>query len=166
MEPARPEMSCTRLKITCWRCRLAEHMNGEAEDSIAKANARFYRALESGSLEQMDEIWLHDDCTRCVHPGWEMISGWERVKKSWARIFESGQRMRVSPTELQIWTLGEVACVTCKENITIFDDASFDSAQAVATNVFVLSDGIWLMMVHHSSPVPVLVPDAATDTIQ
>ncbi len=140
-------------------------MNGEAED-IERANARFYQALESGSLEDMNEIWLHDDCARCVHPGWAMISGWKRVKKSWERIFESGQRIRVAPTEFQVWTSGEVACVTCKENITIFDDVSFDSTQAVATNLFVRSGGVWLMMVHHSSPLPVLAPDAATDTIQ
>lgn len=141
-------------------------MNGETEDRIEEANAEFYRALESGSLERMDEVWLHDESARCVHPGWEMISGWGRVRKSWERIFASGQKMRVAPTELQIWTSGDVACVTCKENITIFDDASFDSAQAAATNLFVRRGGLWLMLVHHSSPVPVLVPDPATDTIQ
>ena len=141
-------------------------MNRKAEDPIEQANADFYRALESGSIERMNEIWLHDESARCVHPGWEMITGWARVKKSWERIFESNQKIRVCPTDLRIWTLGKVACVTCKENITIFDDASFDSAQAAATNLFVRRGGLWLMLVHHSSPVPVLVPDPATDTIQ
>ena len=141
-------------------------MNKDPVDPIREANAQFYSALDSGSVELMDRVWLHDESARCVHPGWEMISGWERVKKSWERIFASGQKMKVAPTDLQVWTTGEVACVTCNENITIFDDTSFDSALAVATNLFVRREGHWLMIIHHSSPVPVVVTDPATETIQ
>ncbi|PYP88053.1 MAG: DUF4440 domain-containing protein [Blastocatellia bacterium AA13] len=156
-----------RLNPAFGQCSLAKlAMNEESDEQIEEANARFYRALESGSIQLMDELWLHDESARCVHPGWDMISGWERVKKSWERIFESGQKIKVAPTDLQIFRAGEVACVTCKESITIFDEDSFDSALAVATNLFVRNGSDWLIMLHHSSPVPILVPDTATDTIQ
>jgi len=133
---------------------------------VEAANTAFYRALESGSVEMMDQIWEHGDRVRCVHPGWEMIAGWTKVRESWTRIFESGQKMRVSPTDISIRGVGDLAFVTCTENIAVFDETSFDSAQAAATNLFVRNDGLWLMIHHHASPIPMLVPDTSSDTIQ
>jgi hypothetical protein len=138
----------------------------EDTGKIEAANKAFYRALESGSLEMMDEIWEHGDGVRCVHPGWEMITGWTRVRDSWTKILENGQKMRVSPTDVWVRMVGDIAFVTCTENITVFDETSFDTAQAVATNLFVRIDDRWLMIHHHASPVPMLVPDTSSDTIQ
>jgi hypothetical protein len=61
---------------------------------------------------------------------------------------------------------GEVALLTCTENITVFAEDSFDTVQALATNVFILSGGRWLMVHHHASPVPAIVPDQSSDVIQ
>lgn len=141
-------------------------MNGEERMEIEAANTAFYRALESGSLEMMDEIWEHGERVRCVHPGWEMIAGWSRVRESWTKIFENGQKMRVSPTDVWVRIVGDLAFVTCTENITVFDETSFDSAQAAATNLFVRAQDRWLMIHHHASPIPMLVPDTSSDTIQ
>jgi ketosteroid isomerase-like protein len=136
------------------------------ELSIEEANAAFYRAIESLDIERMDEVWAHESWVRCVHPGWEMISGWRRVRESWARIFEDGQRMRISPSALTVNTEGDFAWVTCMENITVFEETSFDSVQAVATNLFIRRQGRWLMVHHHASPVPMIVADNSSDTIQ
>jgi hypothetical protein len=59
-----------------------------------------------------------------------------------------------------------LAWVICTENITIFNDSSFDSAQAVATNLFIRREGRWLMVHHHASPIPVIIPDDSSDIIQ
>ena len=133
---------------------------------IEAANGAFYRALESGVMERMEAVWAHEDWVRCVHPGWEMIVGWARVRESWETIFEGGQHMRASPSEVSVRVLGELAWVSCLENITVFNESSFDSAQAAATNLFVRRDAGWLMVLHHASPIPVIIPDAASDVIQ
>src|SRR5262249_54611161 len=144
----------------------ARQMSEETRTNIREANSLFYRALESNNIERMDTIWAHEDWVKCVHPGWDAITGWNRVRESWARIFESGQKMRASATDVSIHTVGDFAWVTCTENITVFNDASFDSAQAAATNLFIYRDGRWLMVHHHASPVPFIVPDNSSDVIQ
>jgi hypothetical protein len=139
-------------------------MKGTAE--IEKANTAFYRALESGAIEQMDEVWAHENWVRCVHPGWNVVAGWHRVRESWEMIFDGGQRMRVSATDVSVQTAGEFAWVTCTENITVFGETAFDSAQAVATNLFIRREGRWLMILHHASPIPMIVADNSSDVIQ
>jgi ketosteroid isomerase-like protein len=116
----------------------------------------------------MDRVWLHEDWVRCVHPGWEMIVGWRRVRDSWRTIFEGGQNMRIFPSDVWVRTFGDLAWVTCTENITLFeeDEGNFESAQAAATNIFIRKQGRWLMVHHHASPLPAIVPENVTNTIQ
>ena len=134
--------------------------------SIEEANAAFYRAIESQDLERMTEVWAHESWVKCVHPGWEIISGWRRVRESWSRIFEEGQSLRISPASVSVIREGDFAWVTCLENITVFEETSFDSVQAVATNLFIHRQGRWLMVHHHASPLPMIVADNSSDTIQ
>jgi ketosteroid isomerase-like protein len=141
-------------------------MNTEDRISVEQANTAFYRALESGMIERMDEVWAHDTWVRCVHPGWDMLTGWNQVRESWVMIFEGGQKMRASPSDVWVYVSGDFAWVICTENITIFNESSFDSAQAAATNLFIRRDGRWLMVHHHASAIPVIVPDDSSDTIQ
>jgi hypothetical protein len=141
-------------------------MKTEGKDIIEEANAEFYRAIESSSIERMEQVWAHEDWVRCVHPGWDLISGWNHVRESWIRIFEGGQKMRISPSEVMIGHLGELAWVTCNENITVFAEDSFDSVQAVATNLYMRAGDSWRMVHHHASPVPAIVPDQSSDIIQ
>src|SRR6201991_3047616 len=141
-------------------------MSGEGKILIEQGNAGFYRALESNLLERMEEVWAHEDWVRCVHPGWDLIVGWPRVRESWEMIFEGGQRMRASPSEVWVQVIGDLAWVTCLENITVFGESSFDSAQAAATNLFISRDNRWLMVHHHASPIPMIVPDASSEVIQ
>jgi SnoaL-like protein len=141
-------------------------MSSESKISVEQANAAFYRALESGVIERMDEVWAHESWVRCVHPGWDMIIGWQRVRESWDMIFDGGQKMRASPSDVWVSITGDLAWVTCTENITVFNEASFDSAQAAATNLFINQNDRWLMIHHHASPIPVIVPDSSSDIIQ
>jgi ketosteroid isomerase-like protein len=141
-------------------------MSGDEDKAIETANADFYEALELASVERMEGVWLHEEWVRCIHPGWDLIVGWRRVKESWERIFENDQTMKVSPSDVWVSLSGELAWVTCTEHITVFNESSFDSVQAVATNMFVRRDGRWLMAHHHASPVPMVVADVSTQTIQ
>jgi ketosteroid isomerase-like protein len=141
-------------------------MKTTVEIEVEAANERFYKTLDSASLEAMDKLWLHEDWVRCVHPGWDVLKGWNDVRESWDKIFQNEQRMKISPDDVSVRPLGEVALVTCIENIMVFQGADFDSMQAIATNVFVNKGGTWLIAHHHASAIPVIMPDSATDTIQ
>jgi ketosteroid isomerase-like protein len=94
------------------------------------------------------------------------LTGWQRVRDSWEMIFQSGQKLRAAPSNVWVQIDGNLAWVTCTENITVFNESSFDSALAAATNLFLNHEGRWLMVHHHASPIPIVVPDNSSDTIQ
>jgi ketosteroid isomerase-like protein len=60
-------------------------------------------------------------------------------------------------TDVEVSVHGDVASVTCMENVLTADehtaDASFIGARAVATNVFVRERDTWRLWIHHASPV-------------
>lgn len=138
------------------------------ELAVAQANDRFYTALEAGDLEEMEAVWLHTDWVKCVHPGWNLIIGWDEVYDSWQRIFENSSGMRVSAREVRIRTHGDFAWVSCTENLAIFLDSSSApvTATTTATNLFQRIDAAWLMVHHHASPTPASELIASTNTIQ
>ena len=138
------------------------------ELAVAEANERFYTALEDGDLQAMEAIWLHEDWVKCVHPGWELIIGWDGVSDSWRRIFENTGGMRVSARDVQIRVLGDISWVSCTENLAIFLDSSSApvTATTTATNLFFRVGSDWRMVHHHASPTPASELIASSDTIQ
>ena len=146
--------------------RYSRAMDLDDKESIEATNGEFYLAIEAGSIERMDEVWAHEDWIGCVHPGWNLICGWDGVRDSWVRIFEGGQKMRISPSEVVTSIVGDLAWVTCVENITVFGEESFDSVQALATNLFIRRASGWLLVHHHASPTTAIVPDQSSDVIQ
>ena len=125
-------------------------------DAVYEANERFYRALEQADLELMSAIWLHSDWVKCVHPGWDLIIGWERVRESWRQIFEGNTGMRVAATDVEIKIEGDFALVSCYEMLAIFlnDARAPVSARTTATNLFQRVEAEWRMVHHHASQVP------------
>ena len=61
------------------------------EDALRSANTRFYAAFESLDLAEMEAVWSHDDGVTCVHPGWDLLLGWDEVRERWARLFRARQ---------------------------------------------------------------------------
>jgi len=53
-----------------------------------------------------------------------------------------------------------------RENIAVFGDDSFDSVQALATNLFIRRESGWFLVHHHASPTTAIVPDQTSDVIQ
>ena len=74
--------------------------------------------------------------------------------------------MRISPTDVMTNIVGDLAWVTCVENITVFADDTFDSVQALATNLFIRRASGWQLVHHHASPTTAIVPDQSSDVIQ
>ena len=84
----------------------------------------------------MERLWLHEAWVRCIHPGWDLLVGWEAVRESWEQIFAGTRWIRVTPTSVQIQVLGDVGLVGCAENITATSDGDVGVAVAQATNLF------------------------------
>lgn len=139
---------------------------GDALSLLRDANDRFYRALETLDLPAMEALWLHGPDVRCVHPGWDVLVGWEAVRASWANIVENTGWLRVSVTQSHAVVIGEVGLVGCSENITSGRAGDVGVAVAQATNLFRLTDGAWRLFLHHASLAPVHVTHPFSGVVQ
>ena len=121
--------------------------------AIRLANERFYRALTDLDMTVMDDVWCHEEAVRCIHPGWELIEGWDVIRQSWEVIFANTTGMIVEPSEVKVRVEGDMAWVSCMETITSAGGSEGVST-ARATNLFVRRPGGWKMVLHHASQIP------------
>ncbi len=136
------------------------------EQEVLAANQAFYRALQALDLEKMQAVWWHEDWAKCVHPGGELIEGWEEIAESWSNIFRSTEQMRISISRPLVKVVGDAAWVSCIENVTSTFEGGFATAMVEATNIFVRRQGRWRMVHHHAAPLPGRVPAGTSRTVQ
>ncbi|WP_260228120.1 nuclear transport factor 2 family protein [Streptomyces sp. Je 1-79] len=131
-------------------------------EAVEAANTAFYEAMERGDFEEISELWLDDGATpiSCVHPGWPVLSGRGEVLRSYALIMANTEYIQFFLTDVKVSLAGDVAVVTCTENILSGGPAE-DGAElgplvgqlVVATNVFRRTFEGWKIWSHHGSPV-------------
>lgn len=135
------------------------------EEAVRAANERFYRAMNTLDIDEMDEVWADDEAAVCVHPGREAIIGYVRIRESWSIIFSASGAMSIAAEGSRIQLSDDVAWVACTETISLMTDEGLAAAAAQATNIFRRIDGRWRMVVHHASPIPFTAPDEWPDMI-
>jgi ketosteroid isomerase-like protein len=134
-----------------------------ATAAVEAANAELYEAFEAGDIDRMAALWDDSDDVACVHPGWPMLAGRSHVLRSWSVIMANTTYIQFFLTDVEVRIRGDVAVVTCTENIltAVGDDPGGDDAdgglahpgRVVATNVFRRVGESWHLWVHHGSPV-------------
>jgi ketosteroid isomerase-like protein len=125
----------------------------DATKEVARANRAFYRAFEKRDLDAMRAVWLDDESIKCVHPGWPLLSGFARVMDSWGAIFENTQWIRFELADLDVRVVGGIAWVTNVERMRMREEGGERTAEALATNLFIVRDDAWRMVLHHASPI-------------
>ena len=129
-------------------------------EEVNKVNAEFYHAFESLSIEMMDKLWKHDDNVVCIHPGWDLFSGWLAIRESWITIFNNTEMMRfiITNTKVRIFD-NNLAVVVCLENIETPVSGQVIKMGVIATNVFERNElNQWLLIHHHGSTVSNYIP--------
>ena len=125
--------------------------------AVERVNAAFYEAFENADLDTMRDLWLDHEESLCVHPGALPVRGTAAISRSWALIMANTPYIQFFLTDVEVSVRGDVASVTCTENVLTADDRAgpdgFGGARAVATNVFVRTPDGWRLWIHHASPV-------------
>lgn len=129
-------------------------------DEVEQANARFYRAFEALDLREMEAVWAHGENVKCVHPGWPLLIGWDAVRSSWQAIFEGAAEMRFTISAVLADVTGDLAWVTCTENILSEVRGRVTVTSVLATNIFERASDGWRLVHHHASHVVGSAPDA------
>ena len=128
------------------------------QDVVLNANTAFYNAFEAGDLDLMAAVWLPEPDPVCIHPGNAAISGYAEMMRAWAMIFANTPYIQFFLTDVEVSVRGDVASVSCTENVLTGDESTgpdaFGGAKAVATNVFVRTPVGWRLWIRHASRVP------------
>ena len=136
------------------------------EEKVLEANKNFYSALQSLNLEEMESVWLPEEWVKCLHPGWEMLEGWEAVHESWQQIFENTKFMRITMGVQSVHVEKATAWVCCTEKISSAAEGRFETAFVQATNIFKLHNGTWFLVHHHASHLPSPLNNEAAEIVQ
>jgi hypothetical protein len=136
------------------------------ELTVLTVNNTFYQAMQSLDLGQMEAVWWHDDWVRCLHPGWDLLLGWDAVRESWEMIFSSTAKMNVTISRPLVHVLSDAAWVSCVEHATSAVESDFITTLVEATNIFVRRNSQWRMVHHHTTPLTGRVPAATSRTVQ
>jgi ketosteroid isomerase-like protein len=128
-----------------------------ALDVVLDAHAQFYAAFEQADFDAMQALWCDDEGVVCVHPGAEPIRGRGPVMRSWLALMANTPYIQFFLTDVQAVVVGDIASVTCTENVlSAAPDSAlgvFAGGRAAATNVFRLTSQGWRLWIHHASPV-------------
>jgi ketosteroid isomerase-like protein len=130
------------------------HQLETEEEKVLAANLAFYEAMRLLDIARMEAVWLQEDWVRCLHPGWELLLGWDEIQRSWAAIFQSTGQMLISISRPLVQIVGDTAWVSCLEDITTTQADGFSTALIETTNIFVRHRGHWLMVHRHTTPLP------------
>jgi len=129
---------------------------------VTKANSEFYHAFASLSIEMMDNLWKHDENIICIHPGWDLFTGWLAIRESWIAIFANTKMIKftITNTKTRISDNKKIAVVVCLENIeTTSANGRVIKIGVIATNIFESEQpNQWLLVHHHGSPVTNYIP--------
>ena len=129
------------------------------------AEAAFYAAFESRSLDAMAAVWAHGDGIACIHPLTAPLTGTVAVMAGWHSMFEAAGQFRVQ-VELahELRAPGEVIRIV-REYLVIGQETE-PRPPILATNVYRKEGDGWRMVLHHASPLQVgSMPAARTPPV-
>ncbi len=122
------------------------------QHAVRTANIAFYDAFTRLDLEAMSNLWAKRTPVTCVHPGWDLVLGYEAVMQSWRAIFDGTSEIRFRVEEPQVTCVGEAGWVVCRELLyTTVGGTPLENVMT-AINTFVLEDGAFRIAHHHAAP--------------
>jgi ketosteroid isomerase-like protein len=115
------------------------------------AEHAFYQAFERADLAAMMAVWAEEDDIVCVHPGRARCTGVVEVRESWRQIFAQGPRLRFRLSGSRVFSGRMLSIHSVYEHVSIAGDTR-PAHPVLATNIYLLTDRGWRMLMHHGSP--------------
>ncbi|MEQ8276191.1 MAG: nuclear transport factor 2 family protein [Deltaproteobacteria bacterium] len=119
---------------------------------VEEANLAFYEAFTHLDVDRMAGVWSPSPHARCVHPGWELVVGWQEIRQSWSEIFRTIDAIEFELEDVHVEVAGRSAWVNLVAHVRIVtEEGDAFAASVVTTNIFEHFDGQWRMILHQSS---------------
>ena len=119
----------------------------------------FYDAIQHADLEALMATWAEDEEIICILPGGSRLAGYTSIRDMWRRIFESGRRFTITLSHKIVQQNMLISVHNVIEQISMHEKEKIQTAQMLATNVFIRSALGWRMLIHHVSPTLPETPD-------
>ena len=122
------------------------------QHALRTAHAAFYAAFEQLDLPAMENLWARSVHVSCVHPGWDLVLGFEAVMQSWKGIFEGTGEIHFRSEDLQVTAGPTMGWVVSREILTTTAQSTPVENTLSAVNTYVLETGVWRIAHHHAAP--------------
>lgn len=119
------------------------------EAAVLSVNREFYAAFSNCDGQRMASIWLEEDRTCCVHPGWPPLSGYQAVADSWREILSGRSEMAMECVKPVVVVRNGMGRVVCYEKV---NSGGPNAAFLVAVNLFEYTAAGWKMCYHQAGP--------------
>jgi ketosteroid isomerase-like protein len=121
--------------------------------SAEDAEHAFYDAIGRADLESLMALWADDEEIICIHPGAPRLQGHAAIRASWEMIFERGP-VHIRPRNLHVTHNMMCSVHSVIEEVNAPDDANWQEAHILATNVYLKTPQGWRIVMHHASIAP------------
>jgi ketosteroid isomerase-like protein len=110
----------------------------------------FYRALNTGDLDLMAQVWWTTDEVSVVNPFGGVVRGWNDISAMYARMFRS-MRFQLALCDYTIHIIGSVFYAVGRERGHIETSRQRLELEVHTTRVFRLEVSRWHQAHHHGS---------------
>ncbi len=123
------------------------------KEAVLAANEAFYRAFSSRNLQEMTLLCWQGSTSLCIHPGGQVITGWERIQASWDAIFRNTDSFEIDIEIIKVEIDQALAYVIVQETVLQSSQGRKVKAPSIATNIFQKMAQKWYLVSHHGSPI-------------
>jgi ketosteroid isomerase-like protein len=120
---------------------------------VLSANQAFYDAFSNRDIKSMNLLWWQGTTSLCVHPGGEVLIGWETIRASWESIFRNTDSFEIDVEVVKVELDKALAYVIVREMVLQSSRGRSLKAQSIATNIFQKMAQKWYLVHHHGSPI-------------
>ena len=123
------------------------------KEMVLATNQAFYDAFGDRDLKVMTSLWWQGSTSLCIHPGGQVILGWEEIKASWDAIFRNTDALEIDVEIVKVEVDRSLAYIVVREIVLQASSGRRMKAQSIATNVFQKMAQKWYIVQHHGSPI-------------
>ena len=127
--------------------------NPSDKEIVIAANQAFYEAFSNRDLKSMNLLWWLGSTSSCIHPGGEVLIGWETIKASWESIFQNTSSLEIDIEIIGMEVDRALAYIVVRETVLQSSRGRSLKAQSIATNIFQKMAQKWYLIHHHGSPI-------------
>ncbi len=123
------------------------------KEAVLAANEAFYRAFANRNISDMSRLWWQGSTSLCIHPGGQVLTGWESIRASWESIFRNTDSLEIETEIIKAEIDLALAYIVVRETVLQSSRGRKLKAQSMATNLFQKMAQRWYLVHHHGSPI-------------